>query len=153
MEFEGLFTDHAVTIPIGKVSEEETRLLRITQECLTKAIQQMQVGNTLGDIGYAVQEHAERAGFGVVRKLVGHGVGHAVHEEPRVPNYGKPGIGDRLVAGMVLAIEPMITAGGHDVQTADDGWGVVTADGSTAAHFEHTVAVTEQGPRILTHLL
>jgi len=150
MEYKGLFTDHAVTVGIGNISPEARRLLSVTKECLDLAIKQAIAGNRLGDIGYAVQARAEAEGFGVVSKLVGHGVGHEVHEEPRVPNYGKPGAGEEILEGMVLAIEPMINLGTPDVQTADDGWGIVTADGRLAAHFEHTVAITKEGPRILT---
>ena len=150
MEYKGLFTDHAVTVPIGKVSDEANRLLQVTKECLDLAIGQVRVGNHLGDIGHVVQEHAEKEGFSVVRKLVGHGVGHGVHEEPRVPNYGQPGKGGEIEEGMVLALEPMVNLGTHDVQTADDGWGIVTADSKLAAHFEHTVAATKDGPLVLT---
>jgi len=113
-------------------------------------IEQMQVGNHLGDIGYAVQRHAESHGYGVVRALVGHGVGRKMHEEPQVPNFGNPGKGIVLRSGLCLAIEPMITEGTHEVRTLPDGWTVVTADGKLAAHFEHTIALTEEGPRILT---
>lgn len=150
MKYKGLFTDHAVTVAVGKVSDEALRLLEVTKECLRLGIEAAQVGNRLGDIGHAVQSYAESQGYGVVRKLTGHAVGYGVHEEPKVPNYGKAGEGEELKIGAVLAIEPMINIGTHDVRTADDGWGVVTADGSLAAHFEHTVAVTADGPRILT---
>jgi methionyl aminopeptidase len=132
------------------ISQTAQRLLDVTRECLTVGIAQMQRGKHLGDIGAAVQSHAEGHGFGVVRELVGHGVGKAMHEEPQVPNYGEPGAGMELRAGLVLAIEPMITQGGPKVRILKDGWTVVTADGKLAAHFEHTIAVTEDGPQILT---
>ncbi|MGH7757463.1 MAG: type I methionyl aminopeptidase, partial [Vulcanimicrobiaceae bacterium] len=148
--FEGYVTDTAITIPIGQVSEEAQRLMRVTQECLMLGIAQMQLGSRLSDIGHAVQVHAERHGYGVVRDLVGHGVGTKMHEEPQVPNYGKRGQGIVLRAGLCLAIEPMITAGTHEVETQADGWTVITADGKLAAHFEHTVALTDDGPKILT---
>lgn len=148
--FEGYVSDTAVTVAIGTISEEAQRLLRVTQECLMKGIEQMHKGNRLGDIGAAVQKHAEAAGYGVVRELVGHGIGTKMHEEPQVPNYGTAGAGMELRAGLVLAIEPMITEGKYAVNTLKDGWTVVTADGRLAAHFEHTIAITEDGPRILT---
>jgi methionyl aminopeptidase len=147
---EGYVSDTAVTIGIGTISAEAQRLLDVTQECLMAGIEAMQVGNTVGDIGHAVQVHAEKNGYGVVRELVGHGVGREMHEEPQVPNYGKPGTGLKLRPGLVLAIEPMITQGAYGVEILKDGWTVVTADGKLAAHFEHTIAVTEDGPKILT---
>jgi methionyl aminopeptidase len=147
---EGYVSDSAVTIPIGNVSAEAKRLMTVTQECLMLGIAQMQAGNRLGDIGHAVQQHAEKNGYGVVRQLVGHGVGTKLHEEPQVPNYGTPGHGTQLRPGLVLAIEPMITEASYEVETLDDGWTVVTEDGKLAAHFEHTIAVTNEGPRILT---
>lgn len=150
MKYKGLYTDHAVTVAVGKVSDAAKQLLEITKECLRRGIEAAQTGNHLGDIGEAVQSYAEARGYGVVRKLTGHAVGYAVHEDPKVPNFGKAGQGEELKVGAVLAIEPMINIGAHDVKIADDGWGVVTADGSLSAHFEHTVAVTERGPRILT---
>jgi methionyl aminopeptidase len=148
--FEGYVSDSAVTVAVGSISEEAQRLLRITQECLMKGIEQMYKGKRLGDIGAAVQTHAEAAGYGVVRELVGHGIGTKMHEEPQVPNYGTAGAGMELRTGLVLAIEPMITQGNYAVETLKDGWTVVTADGKLAAHFEHTIAITEDGPRILT---
>jgi methionyl aminopeptidase len=147
---DGYVSDSAVTIPVGIISAAAQRLLVVTQECLTIGIGQMKPGNRLGDIGAAVQTHAERHGYGVVRELVGHGVGRAMHEEPQVPNYGEAGTGMELRPGLVLAIEPMITQGGPKVRILKDGWTVVTADGKLAAHFEHTIAVTEAGPQILT---
>lgn len=147
---DGYVSDSAVTVPIGAISEPSKRLLRVTQECLMLGIEQMRAGNHLGDIGYAVQQHAEANGYGVVRELVGHGVGTEMHEDPQVPNYGKRGTGVKLRPGMVLAVEPMITQGEREVKILEDGWTVVTADGTPAAHFEHTIAVTEDGPKILT---
>ena len=148
--YEGYVSDSAVTVAVGNVSEAAKRLMRVTQECLMLGIAQMQKGNRLSDIGHAVQHHAESHGYGVVRALVGHGVGTKMHEEPQVPNFGAPGQGVILKPGLVLAIEPMITEGTYEVETLQDGWTVVTADGKLAAHFEHTIALTEDGPRILT---
>jgi methionyl aminopeptidase len=147
---EGYVSDSAVTVAIGAISASAERLMRVTQECLMLGIAQMQPNNRLGDIGHAVQQHAEANGFGVVRALVGHGVGRKMHEDPQVPNYGQPGTGTVLRTGLVLAIEPMITEGSWEVETLDDGWTVVTEDGKLAAHFEHTIAITDQGPKILT---
>jgi methionyl aminopeptidase len=147
---DGYVSDSAVTVAVGTASPEAHRLLEVTQACLTIGIEQMRPGRRVGDIGAAVQAHAERNGYGVVRELVGHGVGQAMHEEPQVPNYGEPGTGLELRPGLVLAIEPMITQGGPKVKILGDGWTVVTADGKLAAHFEHTIAVTEGGPKILT---
>lgn len=147
---EGYVSDTAVTIGIGRISAEAERLLRVTQECLMLGIGQMVTGKRLGDIGHAVQAHAEANGYGVVRELVGHGIGTRMHEEPQVPNYGRAGQGLELRPGLVLAVEPMITQGSHAVRTLDDGWTVVTEDGKLAAHFEHTIAVTDDGPKILT---
>jgi methionyl aminopeptidase len=147
---DGYVSDSAVTVAVGSVTQEARRLLDVTQECLTVGIEQMQRGNHVGDIGAAIQAHAERHGYGVVRELVGHGVGRAMHEEPQVPNYGQRGRGIELRPGLVLAIEPMITAGSPKIRILGDGWTVVTADGKLAAHFEHTIAVTEDGPKILT---
>lgn len=147
---EGYVSDSAVTIPIGEVSDEAKQLMRVTQECLMLGIAQMQAGNRIGDIGHAVQQHAERHGYGVVRQLVGHGVGTKLHEEPQVPNYGTAGTGTQLRPGLVLALEPMITQGTYEVETQADGWTVVTADGKLSAHFEHTIVVTNEGPKILT---
>lgn len=148
--FERYVSDSAVTIPIGKVSAAAERLSKVTQECLMFGIAQMQRGKHLCDIGHAVQTHAEKNGYGVVRELVGHGIGTKMHEEPQVPNYGTAGEGMELRPGLVLAVEPMITEGSYAVETLADGWTVVTADGKLAAHFEHTIAMTEEGPRILT---
>jgi methionyl aminopeptidase len=147
---DGYFADAAVTLPVGEVSPEARRLLVVTRECLFKGIAQARVGARLGDVSSAIQRHAERAGYGVVRDLVGHGVGRAMHEEPDVPNYGKSGRGERLMEGMTLAIEPMINEGGYAVEQLSDNWTIVTADGKLSAHFEHTVAITKRGPDILT---
>jgi methionyl aminopeptidase len=147
---DGYVSDSAVTVPVGKISEQAQRLLAVTQECLTLGIAQMHAGKRVGDIGAAVQAHAEGHGYGVVRDLVGHGVGRSMHEEPQVPNYGEPGTGMELRPGLVLAVEPMITQSSPKIRILGDGWTVVTADGKLAAHFEHTIAVTESGPKILT---
>ena len=146
----GLHADSATTLPVGRISPEAERLLAVTEECLAAGIKQARLGNHVGDIGHAVQQVAEGAGYGVVRELVGHGIGTKFHEEPQVPNYGAPRRGPRLLEGMTLAIEPMITAGDPTTRTLGDKWTVVTADGSLAAHFEHTVAITGNGPRVLT---
>jgi len=147
---DGYVSDSAITVAIGEVSEAAKRLMRVTQECLMLGIAQMQAGNRLGDIGNAVQRHAESNGYGVVRALVGHGIGRKMHEDPQVPNYGDPGSGPVLRTGLVLAVEPMITEGTWEVATLEDGWTVVTEDGKLAAHFEHTIAITDGGPKILT---
>jgi methionyl aminopeptidase len=147
---DGYVSDSAVTVPVGAITPEAERLMKVTQECLMLAIAQMVPGNHLSDIGHAVQQHAEANGYGVVRDLVGHGIGTKMHEEPQVPNFGPTGQGIALRPGLVLAVEPMINEGAHPVRTLADGWTVVTADGKLAAHFEHTIAVTDEGPRILT---
>jgi methionyl aminopeptidase len=150
VHLEGLHADSATTLPVGAIDPETERLLSVTRECLAAGIAQARVGNHVGDIGHAVQKVAEGAGYGVVRELVGHGIGTRFHEEPQVPNYGNPKRGPRLLEGMTLAIEPMITIGSPVTRTLGDKWTVVTADGSLSAHFEHTVAITPEGPRILT---
>lgn len=147
---EGFYGDAAVTVPVGKVSDEAARLVRVTEESLGKAIEAAREGNRLLDISSAVQSHVEPQGFSVVREFVGHGIGRELHEPPQVPNFGIPGRGVKLKAGMVLAIEPMINSGGWAVKVLEDGWTAVTADGKLSAHFEHTVAITPQGPRVLT---
>ena len=147
---EGFHADAATTIAVGEIAPDAARLLAVTQEALAAGIAQAKVGNYIGDIGHAVQSVAEAAGFGVVRELVGHGVGQRMHEDPQVPNHGQPRRGTRLLAGMTLAIEPMITIGDYATRMLDDKWTVTTADGSLSAHFEHTVALTKEGPRILT---
>ena len=139
-----------MTFPVGAISGDATRLVRVTASCLHAGIQQCIVGNHLFDIGCAVQQVAEAAGFSVVREYVGHGIGRSMHEDPNVPNFGVAGKGPRLEEGMVLAIEPMINLGGKEVESLPDGWTVVTQDGSLSAHFEHTVAITAAGPMILT---
>jgi methionyl aminopeptidase len=147
---EGWHADAAITVPVGEVDAESQRLMDVTRAALESAIAATFAGNRLGDIGAAAEREVASAGFGVVREYVGHGIGTAMHEEPEVPNYGPPGRGLRLRAGIVLAIEPMVTAGRAVTRTLDDGWTVVTADGSRAAHFEHTVAITDDGPTVLT---
>lgn len=149
---EGLHADSAATFPVGNVSAEAARLLQVTRDALVAGVAQARAGNHVGDIGHAVQQVAEQAGFSVVRELVGHGIGAAFHEEPQVPNYGKPKRGARLVPGMTIAIEPMINVGEAEIRTLADKWTVVTQDGSLSAHFEHTVAIGANGatPRILT---
>lgn len=149
---QGMYLDSAHTSVVGKVSAEIESLLRVTREALEAGIAAAQAGNRIGDIGAAVQAHAERAGFGIVRQLVGHGVGYGVHEEPQVPNFGKAGTGIELKEGLVIAIEPMFTTGKAEVTTGPDGWTIITADGSMSAHEEHTIAVTAEGPKILTEL-
>jgi methionyl aminopeptidase len=146
----GYYGDSAVTLPVGRVSEAAARLLRVTEESLYRAIEQVRAGGRVSDIGHAVQAHVEAHGFSVVREFVGHGIGQQMHEEPQVPNYGEPGRGPRLAEGMVLAIEPMVNAGKPAVKVLGDGWTAVTRDHSLSAHFEHTVAVTANGPWILT---
>lgn len=147
---DGYHGDAATTFPVGEVGEEARRLLEVARGALMAGIRKAKAGNRIGDISHAVQSHAEKNGFSVVRALVGHGIGREMHEEPLVPNYGPPGRGPRLMAGQVLAIEPMVNVGGPDVVTQPDGWTVVTRDGSLSAHFEHTVAVGPQGPEILS---
>lgn len=148
----GYYGDAAVTFPVGEVSEEAARLLQVTREALMRGVAQAKAGNRVGDISHAIQSHVEGHRFSVVRSLVGHGIGREMHEEPQVPNYGLPDRGPRLMVGQVLAIEPMVNAGGPDVVTRDDGWTVVTKDGTLSAHFEHTVAVGPEGPEILSQL-
>jgi methionyl aminopeptidase len=146
----GFYSDCAVTYAVGQPSPIARRLLDVTKASLEKAIQQAQVGGRLGDISFAVQEMCEAEGFGVVKEFVGHGIGKSMHEDPQVPNFGPRGKGPRLKAGMVLAIEPMINAGSAEVKVLPDGWTTITVDGSLSAHFEHTVAITKEGPRVLT---
>ncbi|HJY86453.1 MAG TPA: type I methionyl aminopeptidase [Candidatus Acidoferrales bacterium] len=150
VEFEGYYADAAVTLPVGKIRPELETLLRVTRESLDRAIDKVRPGNRLGDVSAAVQEWVERHRFSVVREFVGHGIGTKMHEEPQLPNYGDPGRGPRLQEGMVLAIEPMVNAGRPEVKVLQDKWTAVTADGSYSAHFEHTVAVTSNGPWVLT---
>ena len=150
VELDGYFGDAAVTVPVGKVKPELETLLRVTRESLDHGIEQARVGNRLSDIGSAVQKWVERHGFSVVREFVGHGIGTKMHEEPNVLNYGEPGHGPRLQEGMVLALEPMVNMGDPGVRVLADEWTAVTTDGKPSAHFEHTVAITANGPRILT---
>jgi methionyl aminopeptidase len=149
---DGFYGDSAITVGVGKVSADARRLMDVTEESLYKGIEQLRDGNRLGDLGAAVQKVAEGAGYSVVRAFVGHGIGKKLHEEPPVPNYGEPDRGLRLKEGMVLAIEPMVNAGGYEVEMKEDGWTAVTKDGSLAAHFEHSVAITKNGPYILSQL-
>lgn len=149
---EGYYADCAITLPVGPVSARAQELIDVTRESLDKAIVQCRVGNRLGDISHAVQAHCESHGFGVVRAFVGHGIGRQLHEEPQIPNFGEAGRGPVLKAGMVLAIEPMVTMGSWEVRVLEDHWTAVTADGGLAAHFEDTIAITENGPEILTRL-
>lgn len=150
--FDGYFGDAAITVPVGKVGKERKSLLRVTEESLYKAIDQAQVGNRLSDVSHAVQKHVEAAGFSPVRDFVGHGIGRSLHEPPQIPNFGQPGSGIRLKAGMVLAIEPMINAGSCGVKVMSDGWTAITEDGMMSSHFEHSVAITDNGPYILSRI-
>ena len=149
---DGYYGDSAITVPVGQISEPLQRLLNVTEEALEMAIQKARAGNHLGDISATVQQHAERNHYTVVREFVGHGIGRELHEEPQVPNYGTPGHGPVLKEGMVLAIEPMVNSGGAAVRVLDDRWTAVTEDGGYSAHFEHMVAVTRNGPDVLTRL-
>ncbi|MBI5562918.1 MAG: type I methionyl aminopeptidase [Deltaproteobacteria bacterium] len=150
--YDGFYGDAAITVPVGTASAEALRLIDITALSLAKGIEAARIGNRLMDIASAVQRCVEAVGFSVVRDFVGHGIGRSLHEPPQLPNFGAPGVGERLKAGMVLAIEPMINAGGYKVKVLKDGWTAVTEDGSLSAHFEHTVAITEDGPHVLTRL-
>ena len=150
--YQGFYGDSAVTVGVGKVSSEALRLMEITRQALYRGIEQLQDGKRLGDLGHAVQQTAESAGYSVVRAFVGHGIGRKLHEEPPVPNYGEPDRGIRLREGMVLAIEPMVNIGGYEVEIKEDGWTAITKDGSLAAHFEHSVAITKDGPYILSQI-
>lgn len=147
---DGYYGDAAITLPVGNISEEAQRLLRVTEEALYKGIEAARVGNRLYDVSHAVQSHAEANGYSVVRDFVGHGIGRSLHEDPQVPNYGERGTGPRLKRGMVFAVEPMVNAGGRETVINDDGWTAVTADGSLSSHFEHTIAVMPDGPWILS---
>jgi methionyl aminopeptidase len=147
---EGFVGDTATTVPVGEVDEEKLKLIRVTEECLERAIQQCWPGNHLGDIGWAVQQYAESNGYSVVRDYVGHGIGRRMHEDPQIPNYGRPGLGPKIKAGYVFAIEPMVNQGTHFTKVLADGWTVVTVDGKPSAHTEHTIAITEDGPEVLT---
>lgn len=149
-KLDGFCGDSAYTFPVGLVKKEAMELMRVTREALYRGIEAAVVGNYLGDISWAIQSHVESHGFGVVRKLVGHGIGRTMHEPPQVPNFGEPGTGPKLRAGMTLAIEPMITLGHYDVETLDDGWTIATKDRSFSAHYEHTIVILSDGPEILT---
>lgn len=150
VRFEGFVTDSATTVPVGEVPRRVEDLLNVTKSCLAAATNQMRTGKRLGDIGHAIQSVAEPRGYGVIRELVSHGVGRSMHEDPQIPNFGKAGTGTPLRPGMTFAIEPMITLGTHEIELDRDGWSIYTADGSRAAHFEHTVAVTENDPLVIT---
>ena len=150
--FDGYYGDSAITVAVGKISEAAARLSKTTKESLYKGIEKAVPGNRLSDISHAVQSHAEAAGFSVVRQFVGHGIGSKLHEDPQIPNFGEPGRGVRLKAGMTLAIEPMVNEKGYDVEVLEDGWTTVTKDGCLSAHFEHTIAITEDGPVILSKI-
>jgi methionyl aminopeptidase len=150
VKLNGYYGDSAITVPVGAVGDEVKTLLRVTQEALEKGIAQVRIGGRISDIGHAIQQHVEAHGFSVVREFVGHGIGASLHEEPQIANYGDPGRGPRLSEGMTLAIEPMVNMGKPAVKVLSDGWTAVTKDGSLSAHFEHTVAVTKNGPEILT---
>ena len=151
-ELNGYYGDHAKTFAVGEISDEKNNLMQITKESLYKGIEQAKPGNYVGDIGHAVQSHAESYGYSVVRELVGHGIGEKLHEEPQVPNYGNPNQGYKLHAGMCIAIEPMINLGSKEIYTAKDGWTIFTMDGQVSAHFEHTIAIKEDGPYILSEV-
>lgn len=146
----GFYGDHAFTFAIGEIAEETKKLLKVTEESLYLGIEQIRSGNRLGDVGFVVQNHAEKHGYGVVRELVGHGLGKNMHEDPELPNYGRRGHGKKMKEGLVLAIEPMINLGGHKVAQLDDGWTIVTQDGKPSAHFEHDVAIVGGKPEILS---
>jgi len=152
VRIDGFYGDSAVTLPVGKVTEEASLLMRVTEESLARAIEAAKIGGRLMDVSSAVQTHVESFGFSGVREFVGHGIGRELHEPPQVPNFGTPGTGVRLKEGMVLAIEPMINAGGWAIRVLEDGWTAVTADGRLSAHFEHTVAITPEGPLVLSRL-
>lgn len=150
--FDGFYGDAAYTYPVGKISEEAKKLMKVTEEALYEGIKKAKPGRRVGDISYAIQRHVETKGFSVVRAFVGHGIGRSLHEEPQIPNFGKEGIGPKLKRGMTLAIEPMVNAGSYEVVILPDGWTAVTKDGSLSAHYEHTIAITEDEPEILTKI-
>lgn len=152
LKYKGLVTDHAITVAVDPVSPRVKKLLEVTEEALRRGIASAQVGFHTGDIGEAIEKYVKKEGFGIVRDLAGHGVGYSVHEDPSVPNYGQAGKGDKLVPGLVIAIEPMITMGAEEIDVLSDDWTIITADGSLSAHFEHTIVVTENGPEIITKL-
>lgn len=146
------FGDAAITLPVGRISPEAERLIKVTEDSLYAGIEKARRGNRVSDISHAIQNNVETHGFSVVKTFVGHGIGRSLHEDPQVPNFGVPGRGPRLMEGMTLAIEPMVNAGTYDVNILEDGWTAVTADGRLSAHYEHTVAITKNGPRILTKI-
>lgn len=148
----GFVGDTATTVPVGTIREDLQKLVKVTEECLERAIEQCRAGKHLGDIGWAVQELAESNGYSVVRDYVGHGIGRQMHEDPQIPNYGKPGQGPKIKVGYVFAVEPMVNMGGHHTKVLSDGWTVVTLDGQPSAHSEHTIAITEDGPEVLTRV-
>lgn len=148
--YNGFVGDTAFTAPVGKIADDVAQLLKVTEECLHLGIAQSRVGNKVGDIGHAVETHAKKFGYGIVRDYTGHGIGRNMHEAPQIPNYGRPGTKERIRAGFCFAIEPMINLGTHETKTLDDKWTVVTKDGKASAHFEHTIAILESGPEILT---
>ncbi len=150
VEYNGYIGDNALTVPVGAIAPRTAELLKVTAEALQLGIAQATVGNRIGDISHTVQTFVESHGFSVVREMVGHGVGRAMHEEPQIPNFGRRNSGEKIKAGMTLAIEPMVNLGGHAVRTLSDGWTIVTTDGQPSAHFEHTVLTTDSGPEILT---
>ena len=149
-ELDGYYGDHAKSFPVGEIDGHKKKLLDVTRESLAKGIDKAKPGNFVGDIGYAVQKHAEENGFSVVRELVGHGIGTQLHEEPQIPNFGNKKQGYQLKTGMCIAIEPMINAGKKEVYTAEDGWTIYTSDGQVSAHFEHTIVITNNGPKVLS---
>lgn len=148
--YQGFVGDTATTVPVGKISDELQQLIRVTDQCLELGIEQCRVGNRVGDIGWAIQQLAEQHGYGIVRDYTGHGIGRQMHEAPQIPNYGRPGTRDKIRAGYCFAIEPMLNLGGAETRTLSDGWTVVTVDGMPSAHSEHTIAVTHEGPEVLT---
>jgi methionyl aminopeptidase len=149
----GFVGDTATTVPVGRVSPEFLKLIQITEECLERGIEQCRAGRHLGDIGWAVQSHAEAHGYGIVREYVGHGIGRRMHEDPQIPNYGTPGKGAKIKNGYVFAVEPMVNMGTHETKVLKDGWTVVTLDGRPSAHCEHTIAITEDGPEVFTRVV
>ena len=148
--YKGYNSDMAVTLPVGKISYEAKRLINVTKKSLRLGIKKAKIGNTIGDIGNTIQRFVEDQGFGVIRELCGHGIGKNLHEDPKIPNFGKRGEGERLVEGMIICIEPMVTMGDYKLRKSDDGYGYATKDNSLSAHFEHTIAITKSGPKILT---
>lgn len=148
--YQGFVGDTAITVPVGNVTDELKQLMKVTEECLNLGIEASRVNNRIGDIGWAVQQHAEKYGYGIVRDYTGHGIGRQMHEAPQIPNYGRPGTKERIRAGYCFAIEPMLNLGTHETRTLSDKWTVVTLDGKPSAHFEHTLAVTPEGPEVLT---